>query len=76
MTLEARTIKRYGKPKTKYYYIYSKPAAKDYENREPVATFTSIETAALVKRYLEGCDLTAEEQLEARDALKEIDKGE
>lgn len=71
ISLEAKTTK-----KVKRYYLYSEPKPFDYDTREPIVTFTSLDTAALIKRYLEGCELTEAEKLEAREALKKIDKGE
>lgn len=65
------------KNKVLYYILYSeqKPTG-GYDPRTAIATFTSLDTAALIKRYLEGCFFTEAETLEARKALKQIDKGE
>lgn len=66
MTIERRTLK-----KTQYYYILP-----ETDSREPIARFKSLDTAAVVLRYLNRCEMPAEEQLEARAALKAIDNKE
>lgn len=64
------------KNKVLYYILYSEQKPTGYDARTAIATFTSLDTAALVKRYLEGCFFTEAETLEVRKALKQIDKGE